>query len=86
LIFGGTRTWIKKPPQGVFIETGTKANILDRKFLEDGNLVEPYAANSYDMERDGAVEVVLIKIQDGPKKNLEGWIPHGFVSPTHVMP
>ena len=43
--------------------------------LKDGRLVTPYPANSYEMQRDGAIEVEKIKVTEGPQKGLEGWIP-----------
>jgi len=53
----------------------TRALVEDRKFLlSGGRLVHPYSANSYDMERDGAIEVEKIRVTDGPHRNLEGWI------------
>ena len=59
----------------VFIRNGTRARYLGQKFLIKGSrLVEPYSANSYDMARDGAIEVERIKIMEGPSKGLKGWV------------
>jgi len=82
----GTNTWIKQPPKGNVISNGTKGNMLSRKFLQHGRLVDPYPANSYDMQRNRAVEVVLIRIKDGPYRTLEGWMPIRYLRPTDVLP
>lgn len=82
----GTATWTEQPPQGVFIPNGTKANIQNRQFLQDGKLVEPYAANSYDMQKNRAIEVESVKIKDGPHRELQGWLPKRFLYPTVMMP
>ena len=55
--------------------------MLDRKFLRGGELVDPYPANSYDMERDRAVEVVLFEITEGAKRGLRGWVQKSFLRP-----
>src|SRR5260370_40863175 len=74
-----TSQMIKK---GVVLIPGkTKAKYMGRSFvLPGGSLVEPYAANTYDMARDGAVEVEKIKITQQPNKNLEGWIEIHFLT------
>jgi hypothetical protein len=38
------------PARVISVPNGTKGRMLDRKFLRDGGLVDPYPANSYDME------------------------------------
>ena len=59
----------------VFIPNKTRGRYKGRKFLlKSGRLVDPYPANSYDMQRDEAVEVEKIKITEGPNKGLEGWV------------
>ena len=82
----GTKTWLRQPPKGIWLPNGTKGNMRDRKFLRRGQLVDPYSANSYDMERDRAVEVVLFRVKDGPHKDLEGWMPNRYLRPTVMMP
>ena len=63
-------------PGLVFLPNGTKGVWKGRRFLlEGGRLVEPHPANSYDMIRDGAVEIERIRVTEGPQKGLEGWIP-----------
>jgi hypothetical protein len=63
-------------PGLVFLPNGTKGVWKAQRFLlESGRLVEPYPANSYDMVRDGALEVEKIQVTEGPQKGLEGWIP-----------
>jgi hypothetical protein len=62
----------------VLVSDKTRAHYKDRKFLlPGGRLVEPYSANSFDMERDEAVEVERVRIIEGPHKGLEGWVPAG---------
>ena len=59
----------------VFIPNETRGRYMGRKFLlSGGRLVDPYPANSYDMQRVEAVEVEKIKITEGPSKGLEGWV------------
>ncbi len=82
LLADGTSTWLEQPPQGTFIPNGTKAEAEDRKFLQAGKLVEPYSADSFDMQRNRAVEVVLVTIKDGPSRGLRGWMPSRFLYPT----
>jgi hypothetical protein len=53
----------------------------DRKFLKGGELVDPYPANSYDMERDQAVEVVLFEITEGAKRGSRGWVQKSCLRP-----
>lgn len=51
---------------------GTEAVATDRMFaLPGGRLVKPYAANTFDMARDGAVEVEHIKAQ---QNRIDGWV------------
>ena len=62
------------------IPEGTKATYMGRRFvLPGGRLVEPYAANEYDMARDGAIEVERIRITGPSRENLEGWIEIHFL-------
>ena len=63
------------------VPNGTKGRMMDRKFFRGGELVVPYAANSYDMERDGAVEVVLFEITEGPQRGVRGWVQMSFLHP-----
>jgi hypothetical protein len=75
---------VSKPPAGiedraglVHLLPGTKAMATYRKFLlPGGRLVNPYAANTYDMARDGAVEVEHIKAR-GQNRTLDGWVVVG---------
>ena len=82
----GTKTWIRHPPKGIWLPNGTKGNMVDRKFLRRGELLPPYPANSFDMERDRAVEVARIRVKDGLHKGVEGWMPNTYLKPTVVMP
>jgi len=54
------------PAVAINIPNGTKGRAVDRKFLKGGILVDPYPANTYDMEREGAVEVILFEVTEGP--------------------
>ncbi len=64
----------------VLVPDKTQAHYKDRKFLlPGGRLVEPYPANSFDMERDQAVEVERVRIIEGPRKGLEGWVRAGYL-------
>ncbi len=59
----------------ILLPEGTKAIYRGRRFvLPGGRLAEPYAANTYDMARDGAVKVERIRITQPPYENLEGWV------------
>jgi len=59
----------------VLIAEQTKGIFLRRSFLlPSGRLVVPYAVNSFDMARDGVVEIEKVRITDGPNRDLEGWI------------
>lgn len=78
--------WIADPPPGIFLQTGTKVTVLDRRFLEAGELLEPYSANSYDMQRNLAVEVIHVVVRQGPHQNSQGWLPHYSCRPTVVLP
>jgi hypothetical protein len=52
----------------------------DRRFvLSEGRLIAPYPANTYDMARDGAVEIEKIKITSPPNEGLEGLVQMGFL-------
>jgi hypothetical protein len=65
-------------PGLVRIPEGTRGIVTNRQFvLPGGRLVEPYAANTYDMARDGAIEVERIKITQPPNAGLEGWVYTG---------
>jgi hypothetical protein len=65
-------------PGLVRISEGTEGIVTNRQFvLPGGRLVEPYAANTYDMARDGAIEVERIKITQSPNVGLEGWVYTG---------
>jgi len=58
----------------VLVPNETRGIYEGRSYLlGGGRLVDPYPANSYDMARDGAVEVERIRITEGPYKGLEGW-------------
>jgi len=64
----------------VFVPNKTRGILKGRQFLlKGGRLVQPYSANTYDMLRDGAVEVERIKITEGPQKGLTGWLPSGYL-------
>lgn len=82
----GERDWIAHPPAGVFLQTGTKVAILKRRFLQNGQLVEPYPANSYDMQRNLAVEVIYVAVRDGQYQRVQGWLPHYCCRPTVILP
>lgn len=59
----------------VVIPDGTEAEFNGSGFvLPGGRIVFPYPANTYDMARDGAVEVEKIRITKPPNQGLEGWI------------
>jgi hypothetical protein len=65
-------------PGLVRISEGTRGIVTGRMFvLPGGRLVEPYAANTYDMARDGAIEVERIRINQPPNEGLEGWVYTG---------
>jgi hypothetical protein len=64
----------------VFVPNETRGIAKGRQFLlKGGRLVRPYPANTYDMLRDGAVEVERIEITEGPKKGLIGWLPSTYL-------
>ncbi len=69
------------PSSAALIPNGAKAITLDRKYLRGGRLVEPYAANTYDMIRDRAVQVELIEIRDGPFQYSVGWAQSSCLQP-----
>jgi hypothetical protein len=59
----------------VRIPEGTRGTAIGRAFvLPEGRLVKPYAANTFDMARDGAIEVERIRITQPPNVGLEGWV------------
>jgi len=58
----------------IYLWPGTKAMATGRKFvLPGGRTVVPYSANTYDMARDGAVEIEHIKIHD-QHLEADGWV------------
>ena len=64
----------------IVIPGGTESEFEGRRFvLPGGRLVIPYPANTYDMARDGAIEVEKVKITHGPNQGREGWIETGFL-------
>jgi hypothetical protein len=64
----------------VFVPNKTKGIAKGRRFLlKDGRLIQPYPANTYDMLRDGAVEVERIKITEGSQRGLMGWLPSYYL-------
>ena len=70
------------PPSNVIrVANGTRGLALKRKFLRGGKLVNPYPANTYDMERDRAVEVVMFELTDGPNRGSRGWVKASFLRP-----
>ena len=70
------------PPEGaIAVPNGSKGRIVDTKFLKGGQLVMPYPADSFDMERDGAVRVVLFEVTEGPKRGAKGWIRLSLLIP-----
>jgi hypothetical protein len=71
------------PPPGnvIGIPNGTKGRAVDRKFLRGRRLVDPYPANTYDMERDEAVEVVPFEVTEGPHRGTRGWVQSSFLRP-----
>ena len=71
------------PPLGkvVSIPNGTKGLSRDRKFLRGGKLVNPYPANTYDMGKDGAVEVEFFEVTAGPNRGSKGWVQASFLRP-----
>jgi hypothetical protein len=73
------------PPNGAaVVPNGTKARLLERKFLKEGLLVEPYAANSFDMIRDKAIEVELIEVREGRFQFAVGWVPRSCLQPEFL--
>ena len=64
----------------VVIPEGKTGLCTGRRFvLPGGRLVEPYAANEYDMARDGAIVIERIRITGPSKENLEGWVEIHFL-------
>ena len=64
----------------ILVPSGTRGISVGRSFiLPGGRLVQPYAANTFEMARDGAVEVERIRITQPPNENLEGWVVEGFL-------
>jgi hypothetical protein len=72
-----------EPPPGsvIAIPTGTKGRVVDRKFLKDGGLVSPYPASANDLHRDGAIEVLLFEVTEGPGRGSKGWVQASFLRP-----
>ena len=71
----------------VRIPEGTKGVMTDRKFvLPGGRLVEPFPANTFDMARNGAVEVERIRITQPPSVGLEGWVYTGSLGRVGPRP
>jgi hypothetical protein len=71
----------KLPENLIPIPNGTKGRAVERKFLRSGALVEPYAANSYDMERDSVTEVNLFEVTEGPFRGSRGWVRAAYLRP-----
>jgi hypothetical protein len=71
------------PPSSnlIAVPNGTKGRVLQRKFLKGGYLVAPYPANSYEMERDQAVEVALFEVGEGLQRGSKGWVHASFLHP-----
>jgi hypothetical protein len=70
-------------PGLVRVTEGTRGTVTGRMFvLPGGRLVEPYPANTYDMAKDGAIEVERLRITQPPNPGLEGWVYTG--SPGRV--
>lgn len=72
---------VEDAKNGIFlVPDGTAAEYEGRSFvLPGGRLVLPYPSNTYDMARDGAVEVEKIRITQPPNEGLEGWIEVHFL-------
>ena len=63
------------------LSEGTKAVVMDRRYvLPGGRLVVPYPVNTYDLARDGVIEVEKIKITQPPTEGLEGWVQTDFLA------
>jgi hypothetical protein len=75
-----------QPHNIIIVPNRTIGRVLQLKFLEAGRLVEPYPANGYDMERDGAVEVALFEITEGPLRGSRGWVQFSLLRPDHRFP
>ena len=69
------------PASLIAIPTGTKGRVVNRKFLKDGSLVAPYPASDIDLQRDGAIEVLLFEVTEGPRRGLKGWVQKSFLRP-----
>jgi hypothetical protein len=69
------------PGDVIRLPNGTKGRVIERKFLRGGILVDPYPANSYDMERDGAIEVELFEVTEGPSRGAKGWVRAAYLRP-----
>jgi hypothetical protein len=63
----------------IAIPAGTKGRVVDRKFLEDGSLVSAYPASANDLQRDGAIEILLFEVTDGPRRGSKGWVRQSFL-------
>jgi hypothetical protein len=77
---------VPPPPDGraVLIPNGTKGTARDRKFLKDGKLVEPYAANTCKMLQDKAMEVEPFEVTEGPQRGVKGWVSISLLQRTAV--
>jgi hypothetical protein len=69
----------------VLVSDKTRAHYKDRKSLLPGGRLVEASANSFDMERDQAVEVERVRIIEGPHKGLEGWVPAGCLQRLLTM-
>jgi hypothetical protein len=71
------------PDAAISVPNGTKGRMLERRFLRGSRLVDPYPASENDMERDGALEVAMFEITEGPQRGLKGWIQLSFLAPDY---
>jgi hypothetical protein len=63
----------------VFVPNKTRGIARGERFLlKGGRLVIPYSANTYDLQRDGAMEVEGIEITEGPQTGVMGWAPVNY--------
>lgn len=69
------------PATAIPIPNGAKGLMLDRKFFKGDRLVDPYPANSFDMEKDSAIEVALFEVTEGPKRGAKGWLRMSLLRP-----
>jgi hypothetical protein len=76
------------PPESnntITVPNGTNGEILDRKFLKGGRLVTPYPASQNQMERDGAIEVALFEVTEGPQRGAKGWVQASFLRTVFTL-